>query len=227
MGNPEPDASFMQADSSVPNRLPLGLKIIFTAFMAVLVPVYWKDYGPTNFLYFCDMALFITLVAMWTENALLASMATVGIVIPQLFWCVDFAVELSGNHLSGMTGYMFDQNKSLFLRGLSLFHGWLPFVLLFMVSRMGYDRKAFRTWTAFSVVLCLIAYFLLPPAGAVLADPNLPRNVNYVFGLNDATPQQLMPQGVFLVVWMLTLIVLFYVPSHLILNRLFGKRTAR
>ena len=63
--------------------------------------------------------------------------------------------------------------------------------------------------------------------GAVLADPNLPRNVNYVFGLDDATPQQLMPQGVFLVVWMLTLIVLFYVPSHLILNRLFGKRTAR
>lgn len=38
--------------------LPLWLKIGFTAFMATLVPIYWIKDGPTNFLYFCDMALF-------------------------------------------------------------------------------------------------------------------------------------------------------------------------
>ena len=32
-------------------RLPLGLKLAYTAFMAVLVPFYWKTYWPTNFLY--------------------------------------------------------------------------------------------------------------------------------------------------------------------------------
>jgi hypothetical protein len=42
------------------NRLPLALKLVYTAFMAVLVPVYWHYYGPTNFLYFCDVALFLT-----------------------------------------------------------------------------------------------------------------------------------------------------------------------
>ena len=207
------------------SALPLWLKLTYTAFMVVLVPVYWANYGPTNFLYFCDMALFLTLAAMWSENALLASMAAVGIVIPQIFWCVDFSFELCGMHLSKMTSYMFDAHKPLFLRGLSLFHGWLPFVLLFLVSRLGYDKRAFKAWTGLSVGLCLIAYFLLPPAGAVLANPNLPRNVNYVFGLDDAQPQHWMPQGLYLMVWMLALTVLFYVPSHLVLNKLFGRRS--
>jgi hypothetical protein len=40
-------------------RLPLWLKLAYSAFMAVLVPVYWYYYGPTNFLYFCDVALIL------------------------------------------------------------------------------------------------------------------------------------------------------------------------
>ena len=32
------------------SRIPLWLKIVYTAFMAVLIPVYWYYYGPTNFL---------------------------------------------------------------------------------------------------------------------------------------------------------------------------------
>ena len=52
----------------------LALKIAYTAFMAVLIPVYWHYYGPTNFLYFCDVALILTLIAIWPENALLISM---------------------------------------------------------------------------------------------------------------------------------------------------------
>src|SRR4051812_15040863 len=71
-------------------RLPIWLKVGYTAFMAVLVPIYWRHYGPTNFLYFCDVALFLTLAAVWMENALLASMAAVGIVAVQAIWCVDF-----------------------------------------------------------------------------------------------------------------------------------------
>ena len=53
-----------QSDVAAPaaNRLPLWLKLVYTAFVAVLVPVYWYYYGPTNFLYFCDVALIISLV---------------------------------------------------------------------------------------------------------------------------------------------------------------------
>ena len=203
-------------------RIPLWIRILYTAFVAVLVPVYWANYGPTNFFYFCDMALFLTLIALWTENALLASMAAVGIVLPQIFWCVDFVVGLSGLHLSGMTAYMFDGNKSLFLRGLSLFHGWLPFLLLFLVARLGYDRRGLTAWTGVAWGLCLIAFFLLPPAGAALADPNLPVNVNYVFGFDDAKPQSWLSPAEYLIGWMLALFVVLYVPTHLLLGQFFG-----
>src|SRR5436190_15867678 len=74
--------------------VPLWLKLAYTAFVVVLVPVYLRNYGPTNFLYFCDTALFLTLASVWTENALPASMAAVGILVPQFFWCVDFGAEL-------------------------------------------------------------------------------------------------------------------------------------
>ncbi len=204
--------------------IPLWVKLLYTAFMLVLVPVYLWHYGPTNFLYFCDVALLLTLVALWRESALLASIAAVGIVIPQVFWCVDFLFQLCGMKLSGMTAYMFDAQKPLYLRGLSLFHGWLPFLLLWLVRRLGYERRALRCWTLLAWALCLVAYFLLPPAGAVLADANLPRNVNYVFGLDEAAPQQWLAPGAYLIVWMLTLWALLFVPAHWLLARLWARR---
>jgi hypothetical protein len=127
-------------------RVPLWVKLGYTAFMAVLVPVYLRDYGPTNFLYFCDVALLMTLVAVWSESPLWASAPLVGILAPQLFWMVDFLGEAAGFRLTGMTGYMFDPNKPLFTRGLSFFHFWLPWLLVFLVVRLGFDRRAWLTW---------------------------------------------------------------------------------
>src|ERR1700749_2616130 len=80
--SPQPQDSHMAAtDIVVPyvNRVPLWLKLVFTAFMFLLVPVYWYYSGPTNFLYFCDMSLFLTLVGIWLESPLLVSMCAVGL----------------------------------------------------------------------------------------------------------------------------------------------------
>ena len=76
--------------------MPLWLKLAYTAFMAVLVPVYWHYYGPTNFLYFCDVALILTLVGIWLESPLLISMCAVGILAPQALWVVDFVLNIFG-----------------------------------------------------------------------------------------------------------------------------------
>src|ERR1700720_1746072 len=78
------------------SRVPLWLKLAYTGFMAVLVPVYWFNYGPTNFLYFCDASLFLALASVWTETALPVSMAAVGLIVPQFFWCLDFLCGLLG-----------------------------------------------------------------------------------------------------------------------------------
>ncbi len=46
------------------HRIPLALKLAYTAFVAVLVPYYWVTYSPWNFLFFCDVALLIALAAL-------------------------------------------------------------------------------------------------------------------------------------------------------------------
>src|SRR3954470_5485921 len=89
------------------NRVPLWLKIAYTAFMIVLVPVYWHYYGPTNFLYFCDVALILTLIGLWIDSPLLISMCAVGILAPQALWVLDILFGLAGITLIGMTAYMF------------------------------------------------------------------------------------------------------------------------
>lgn len=201
--------------------IPLWLKVIYTAFMAVLIPVYWHHYGPINFLYFCDIALLLTLAGIWLEKPLLISMPAVGILLPQVLWCVDFIAQLCDIKLTGMTAYMFDEQRPLFLRALSLFHGWLPFLLLYLVSRLGYDRRALWGWSALSTALCLVAFFLLPPAGAELPNPNLPRNINYVFGMDDAKAQTWMNAELYLVAWIALLIMVVFLPTHMLLKKIY------
>lgn len=210
-----------QTSGRTSGRIPLWLKLAYTAFMAVLIPVYWKNYGPTNFLYFCDVALLLTLAGIWTGNRLLVSMSAVGILLPQALWCVDFTVQLTGHKFTGMTAYMFDPHRSVFLRGLSFFHGWLPFLLIYLVAKLGYDRRAWPAWTLLGWSLCLVAFFALPPAGAVLANPRLPVNVNYVFGLSDTAPQLWLPAGTYLALWMSALALVVYTPTHWVLRRWF------
>src|SRR5271167_2593185 len=89
--------------------------------MAVLLPVYWYYYGPTNFLYACDLALILTLIGVWTESALLISMCLVGIGAIQALWVVDYLGNLVGIHVTGVTDYMFESQHSPFLRGLPSF----------------------------------------------------------------------------------------------------------
>lgn len=201
-------------------RVPLWLKLAYTAFLAVMIPVYWLNYGPTNFLYFCDVALLLTLVGIWKEDALLISIPAVGILMPQFLWCVDYIVQFAGGKMTGMTAYMFNEKSSLFLRGLSFFHGWLPFLLLYLVKKIGYDTRAAIGWSVICVLLCLTAYFLMPPAGAVLASPNIPRNINYVFGMDDAKPQSMLPPLLYLGAWMAALIGIVTVPTHFLLKKI-------
>lgn len=203
--------------------IPLWVQLAYTAFMAVLVPVYLKHYGPTNFLYFCDAALLITLAGIWLESPLLISIAAVGMVLPQLYWLLDFFATWAGLPTSGMTDYMFDRKRSRFLRGLSLFHGWLPLLLLYLLSLTGYDPRAFWLWTALASGLVLVCYFYLP---APRPDRGLtPVNINYVYGLSDDKPQHWMPQQAWLMVVLVGFPLVLYWPCHYLLVRLFAAAT--
>ena len=49
--------------------IPLALKLAYSLFVVVLVPYYWVTYSPWNFLFFCDFALLLGLVAFLGSRA--------------------------------------------------------------------------------------------------------------------------------------------------------------
>ena len=204
-------------------RIPLWVKLIYTAFVCVLVPYYWVAYTPWNFLYFCDVALLLTLAGLWLESPFLISMQALGIMLMQTLWVVDFLGRLLvGVHLTGITSYMFKPEIPLFVRGLSLFHGWLPFFLLWLLARLGYDRRALSAQSVLAIVAFLICFFLAPTSAALASHPNAAVNINYVFGFDDAHPQTLMAPGLWLGLLMTFTVVCLYLPTHACLWKLFA-----
>ncbi len=219
--------------TAAPRLVPLWLKIAYTAFMAVLIPVYLKNYGPTNFLYFCDVVAIMTILAIWIESPLLLSAALVGSFLPQMLWVVDFFCEIAGFRLTGMTSYMFQ--PPFFLRFLSFFHFWLVFLLIFLVWRVGYDKRGLALWSAIMWALLTVCYVWMPPpspsvdtvTGQTLRDPNVPVNINYVFNIQgDEEPQRWMDQDLYLAVYMLILMAGIYLPTHLLFQWLMPKPRA-
>ncbi len=102
--------------------IPPGPKIIYTLFVCALVPIYWRQYGPTNFLWFSDIALLALVPALWLENALLVSMLAISVVFFEALWNIDFFFHLAtGKSLIGLSAYMLDPKIPLFIRGLSCF----------------------------------------------------------------------------------------------------------
>jgi hypothetical protein len=194
--------------------VPLWAKILYTLFLCVLVPVYWVHWGPRNFLWFSDIALLTTAVALWLESSLLASMTTLAIALPELAWNADFFGRLaSGRHVLGLSGYMFDGRKPLFLRALSLFHVALPVLLVWTVHRLGYDRRAWAFQTVVALVVLPVTYALTEPAD----------NVNWVYGPGSKPQTRISPRA-YLVLVMLFFPLVIYLPTHLLLRALFGGR---
>ncbi len=210
-------------DQSSERLIPLWLKLAYTAFVAVLVPFYWRAYTPWNFLYFCDVALLMTLVSLWTESRFLVSMQAVAILLPQTLWVIDFIVRASGFKLLGMTDYMFNPNLPLGTRFLSGFHGWLPLLLIYLLVKLGYNPRAFRWQCIAGVGLILFCFYFAPKAPAPINRPNMAVNVNYVWGPDDKHPQTRMPPGTWVALLCGIFIVGIYTPTHIVLRRVFSK----
>jgi hypothetical protein len=132
----------------------------------------------------------------------------------------DFLGSLAGMPLIGMTQYMFDDGIPWFTRGLSFFHFWLPIFLVYLVVKLGYDRRAFLLWTAMALVLLPVCYFLLQPPPAPAGNPNTPVNVNYVYGFSDQAPQTWLPPGLWLATLMVGLPLAVYGTTHALLSRI-------
>ena len=189
------------------HAIPVWFKAAYTLLALIVVPIYWQHYGPANFLWFSDIA-FLTLVpVLWLGSPLWVSMMAIGVMAFEIGWLLDF---LSGGRILGLTFYMFEDAIPLYLRALSLFHLLLPPLMIWLLARDGYDRRAFVCQTLLAIIILPLTYWVADPKGD---------NINWVFGLG--TEQHLLPPLLYLALWIAGWIALVFWPSHLLLKRVF------
>jgi hypothetical protein len=188
-------------------RVPLWLKIGWTVWIVVWTPLYWKQYGLQNFLYFCDLGNFFILAALWLESRLLFSWQATGLLVFQGLYTVDLAgTLLTGRHLIGGTEFMFDSNVPLFLRLLSLFHVVTPPLLVWAIWRLGYDRQGWKWQTWMTWIVVPVNYFWRPQY-----------NINWARG-PFLREQHSVPELVYLAAYLLVVPLAVYFPTHLLLQ---------
>jgi hypothetical protein len=85
-------------------------------------------------------------------------------------------------------------------------------LIVYVLYRLGYDRRALLGWTVLAWVLLLIAYFLLPAPPE--AWPGQPVNVNFAYGPSNDHAQTWMPPLAWLGLLMVGLPLVFFVPTH-------------
>ena len=188
-------------------RLPLWLRIAWTAWVLAWAPLYWRQYGAQNFLYFCDLGNILIALGLWLESPLLFSWQACGLLLFQTLFIVDLGgALLAGRHFIGGTEYMFDPHLSLFMRMLSLFHVVTPPVLLWGIWRLGYDNRGWKLQSLTTWVVVPINYFWRPQY-----------DVNWARGL-FFHEQNVVPGLVYLAAYLVLVPVLVYWPTHLLLQ---------
>jgi hypothetical protein len=194
----------MTETDSTPHCLPRGAATGFSIWMLFWVPVILWSYGPQNFLWICNLAQFIVLLALWTPSRLLLSSQTGTVLLVGVVWTADSMLGLaSGGAWARFTDYMFDPGLPLLARAASLYHVFLPAFLIWMVHRAGYDGRGPWLQTAIAAIVL--------PATWLLTDPEW--NVNWLnapLGLE----QVWLPDGVFTGVMVLLYPLLLFWPGH-------------
>jgi hypothetical protein len=196
-----------------PRRIPLWLKLGWTAWLAVWLPLYWRHYGPQNFLWFCDLANLAMGVALWLESPLLFSMQALSVLVVQVLYTVDLVGRAAlGRHLLGGTEYMFDPAIPRAVRLASLFHVATPPLLLWALRRLGYDRRALPLQIAFGWAVLVLSFLAFGPE----------RDLNWVWGPYERPQAQVSPW-----LWFAGCLagfpLLLWWPTHLALSRLAGR----
>ena len=190
-------------------KLVTGALTIFGCF---LIPVYWGCYGIENFLWLSDVGLFLTIIGLWAHSRLLISMAAVGVLALELVWNVDFFAQLIFNvQLIHLADYMFDGTYSLTLRGLSLFHVFMPLVWIAYLKQYGYDKRALYYFTILYWLILSVTYFFTSHQ----------ENINWVF-----LPQAYALTWISPLAWCALLFISFpllvFLPSHYVYKKIFS-----
>jgi len=187
------------------------LRWLALAWLAVYLPVYASAYGAWHFLMLCNLGILLTCIGLLLGSQWLLSSQAIAAPPIALLWLIDAGARwLTGEHLHGGTAYMWDMERPLLVRMLSLYHLAWPLLLAWCLHRRGYDRRGFALQVTLAAIVFAIGLGLAPVA----------ENLNYVFQWPGAS----LPHAHPLLQAVLNLAVLvlgLYWPMHLLLSRLF------
>lgn len=193
------------------SKFPDWLRWASLIWLATWFTVYWRAWGLENFLHVCNLAIILACLAIWGNNSLLLASQAVASVLADVLWDLDVSWNFfSGHHLFGGTEYMWDARYALWIRLISLYHFVWPILMLWAVRRAGYDRRGLGLQAGIGAAAII--------AGR-LANPAL--NLNFAF-TDPVFHRQLGPTPVHLAIIWAALVGVVYVPTHLILARLFA-----
>jgi len=202
----------MPVERSPGSAIPLSFKLIWTACVLVWAPVYWRQYGAQNFLFFCDMGNILITLGLWLESSLILSWQAVGLLVFQTLYAVDLiGAFLSGRHALGGTEYMFDPRIPLLVRLLGLYHIVVPPLLLWALRRLGYDGRGFR--------LQLLTLWVVVPINFFW---RWQYNVNWARGL--AHVEHTVPAWLYLLGYLTVVPLVVYLPTHFALGHWAGRK---
>ncbi|MFZ0635575.1 MAG: hypothetical protein WA755_01760 [Candidatus Acidiferrales bacterium] len=200
----------MNSTSASALRFPAWVRWAAVIWLMTWAPIYAYVWGPSSFVYLCDIAVILTCVGLWSGSALLISSQAVSSLVVDSAWIVDIVWKLlTGWHLIGGTDYFFDVHYPLWVRMLSLYHVALPIVLVMSLRRTGYDARGLKLQAIIAALAITAAHFVEPW-----------RNINF----SQADPflhKSWGPAPVHIACMTIGLIVVVYVPTHLVLSRLF------
>jgi hypothetical protein len=196
-------------------KFPIWLRCAAILWLAIWIPAYGRAWGVANFLHLCDIAVLVTCAGLLTDSALLISSQAVGSLLVDLAWMLDAGWHLvCGRGLLGGADYLFDAKYPLWVRLLTLFHVAMPVLLLWALSRTGYDRRGWPLQSAIALVAFIAARFTSPL-----------ENINYAFS-DPFIHRAWGPPPVHVLISWLFMAVAVYLPTHLVLRWIFRNRTA-
>jgi hypothetical protein len=106
---------------------------------------------------------------------------------------------------------MFTRETSLLIRALSIFHVFFPVLIIWMLSRLGYDPRALVIQTLLAWILLPLSYFFTRRS----------ENVNWVHGFGNR-PQRWLAPPLHVLLLMVLFPLVIYLPTHFVLQKLFS-----
>lgn len=190
-------------------------KVPYTLLVVVVIAVYWRMYGPANFVWFSDIAFFGMAYAMWRDDSLFTSMMAIGVLPLEFVWTFSYLSGFWGDGQTwmGVGDYMFDHNLPLWLRALSWFHFAMIGSVIYMLLRKGYDSRALVPQTVLAMVVLVASHLW----GIKADNPNMIYPPGHV--------GDLITQPLYSALQPLVLFGCVILPMHLLLKKVWPLRS--